>query len=140
MGFDKFRRKVIGTKAEFTEQVVVIKGALTAGSATPYSLVNPYAVALIVNKVVIDLTSPVSTTPVAMSVGIGSTAHTKYETLIDDVVIGTPVAIGLFDNIDDQGTNGKASEKWGATEYLNVFCSATPTGLKGNIYIYCRKA
>lgn len=139
MGIEKFRRKVVGTKADFTEQIVCVKGAL-AVTATPYTLLNPLGVALIVTKVVVDITSAVSATPVTMDVGVGAATNTDYDTLIDGVVIGTPTAIGVYDNEDDKGTNGKATNKWGATEYLNVYTSAAPTGLAGSIYIWYRKA
>lgn len=142
MGFIKFRRKVVGNKADFKEQVVVIKGALvaTSGAGTPYSLINPLATRLIITKCILDFTTDISATPVELDVGTGANAGGTYNNLIDSKDVGDSPGAAIYDNVDDQGTAGKASQEWGATEYLTVTVTGTPTGLVGNIYIYYRKA
>jgi len=142
MGYDKHYRTVVGDKAEFKEQVTVYKGALaaTTGAGTPFSLVNPLGARCLITRVLVDITTAISATPVEMNVGVGASAGGDYDTLIDGAEIGTPTAADLYDNQDDAGTNGKSSEEWGASEYLNVTVSGTPTGMVGNIYIYYRKA
>jgi hypothetical protein len=143
MGFDKHYRHVKSQhRGDFQESIMVLEGTFTvpAGAGTPYSVVNPLGTEVIVNKVVVKLTGSISSTPVTMNVGIGASAAGDYDTLIDGAEVGTPEAAVLLDNIDDQGTNGKASEVWGATEYLTAVVSATPTGLTaGKIYIYYTK-
>lgn len=141
MGITKFRRKVVGSKADFKEQVVVLKEALTAtsGAGTPASIENPLGERLIITRLVVDITSPVSDTPVTMSVGVGGSPYVSYDSLIDAVEIGTPTAADIYDNVDDQGTNGKSTEEWGASEYLTVTVTGTPTGMVGNVYVYYRK-
>jgi len=139
MGYDKFRRKVIGKyQGNFYETQNVLVGALTAttGAGTPYSVVNPLGTALLVTKVVVYTTGAISATPVTLKVGIGSSAGGAYDNLIDDVVVGTPTGAGVFDNSDDKGTNGQNTYIWGASEYLNVTVTGTPTGLVGKVYIY----
>lgn len=142
MGFDKQRRKIVGKQAEFEEQIICLKGTLTAtsGAGTPYSIVNPLGAICIVEKVIIYTTGAISATPVEMNVGIGASASGTYDTLIDGLTVGTPTAAGDFNNIDDQGTNGHATDVWGASEYLTVTVTGTPTGLVGSIYVYYRKA
>ena len=141
MGITKFRRKVVGNKADFKEQVVVLKESLdaTSGAGTPASISNPLGTRLIVTRVVVDITSPISATPVEMNVGIGGSPYVAYDTLIDGLTVGTPTSADVYDNVDDQGTNGKSTEEWGASEYLTVTVTGTPTGMVGNIYVYYRE-
>lgn len=142
MGFEKKYRHVASKfKGSFNETLVCYKGILvTATVGTPFSLLNPLGSALIVTKVVVDITTGVNSTPVDMNVGIGVSGTLAYDTLIDGAFLGTPVGAGVFDNQDDAGTNGKQTENWGATEYLTVTVTATPTDMVGNIYIWYRKA
>lgn len=143
MGVDKHYRKVVGKKAEFKEMLMVSSSPLTAVSAagTPFSLLNPISATAIVTQVIIDITTAVNGTPCTLNCGIGASAAGDYDTLIDGLDIGTPTgAAGVRDNIDDQGTNGQATENWGATEYLNVTTSGSTTGMVATIYIWYRKA
>lgn len=144
MGYDKYYRHVLSkNKGSFDETIVCYKGTLTAttSAGTPFSLLNPLKADLIVTKVVVNITSAVTaSTPVLMNVGIGVSGTLLYDTLIDGAELGTPTAIGVYDNQDDAGTNGKQTDKWGAAEYLTVTVEATPTGIAGDIYIWYRKA
>jgi len=142
MGFDKLIRKQVGSEAEFSEQLICLKGTLTAtsGAGTPYSKLNPLGAICLVDRVIIYTTGAISATPVEMNVGIGASAGGTYDTLIDGLVLSTPTAAGDFNNEDNGGTNGHSTDVWGATEYLTVTVTGTPTGLVGSIYVYYRKA
>jgi hypothetical protein len=140
MGKDRFYRKVAGTGADFTEQVVVLKGALTA-TATPMSVINPYGVDMIIEKLIIDVTSLTTSTPNTIDVGVSTPVTASSDTLMDGVSVGTGVgSVGLLNSEDNKGTNGAMSRKWLTGAYVKISMTSTPTGFAGNYYIYCRKA
>ncbi len=143
MGIEKFRRKVVGTKADFTEQIVSVKGTLSAtvGAGKVYSLLNPLGADIIVSHIIIDISTKTSAaTPVTLSAGIAANATTSSDVLIDDLEIGSPTAAAVYNSGNDKGTNGGASRKWLATQYFTITASATPTGMVGSVYIYYRLA
>ncbi|MCX6013510.1 MAG: hypothetical protein NTV30_08920 [Chloroflexi bacterium] len=142
MGIEKFRRKVVGTKADFIEQIVCLKGTLSAtvGGGGVYSLVNPLGAGIIISHLILDITTATSATPVTLSAGLGSTATTSADNLIDDLVIGSPTAAAVYNSGNDKGTNGAASRKWISTYYLTITASATPTAMVGYVYVYYRIA
>jgi hypothetical protein len=96
----------------------IAKVALAATADTGgaiLSWVNPEASAIIITRLVLDITTKATS---ACTVDFGTTASsatTLSDTLIDGLDINA--AIGTFDNITDKGTNGKsrlklASGKW----------------------------
>lgn len=119
-----------------SEQVGAYKAAITAVTGTTAGgalrIANPEGVDLIVTRVILDITTP-ATGAATMDVGIAANGTTSSDTLFDGVDVGTASAI--FDNIDDQGTNGQSVLRWGSTQYLTGTASATLAGLVGNVYI-----
>lgn len=97
------------------------------------SLLNPEGADLIVTNCVIE-TSVVATAACTLDVGIAAAATTLNDTLIDGQDVNA--AIGIFDNTDDQGTNGKKSQSWDSDEYFTIsVASGASAGLVGFVYI-----
>ena len=82
----------------------------------------------------LNITTP-ATGAANADAGIAADGSTSSDTLLDGVDIGSAAA--LFDNNepDEQGTNGKASQLWGSSQYLTVTPSASAAGLVGYAYI-----
>ena len=119
-----------------SEQNSAYKVALTAATDTTaggvLSLANPEGVDLIVTRLVLDITTE-ATGAATVDGGIAANGTTSSDTLIDGADVGT--AAGVFDNIENGGTNGKAAARWDSDEYLTITASATLAGLVGNAYI-----
>lgn len=89
---------------------------LTVGGSTAAdmaSVLNPTGEAQIVTYCAINATHE-STGAATMDVGIGSSASTSYDNLIDGQSVA---AAGVF---ADLGTNGKRAKLWPAAEYLTA--------------------
>lgn len=117
------------------EQVGARKVALTAATTTAVGgvlkLLNPESVDLIITKLILDIITP-STGAATVDAGVDDDGATNSDTLIDGKSVATA---GVFDNIEDQGTNGRSSVKWPAGYYLVITASATTAGMVGNAYI-----
>ena len=123
-----------GTVA-FDRLVKVAKVALTAPAVSGNCLtwVNPEAGSILVTRLTLDVTTASSG---ACTVDCGYTAvsaTTTSDTLIDGKSIATA---GVFDNIEDQGTNGKATVKAATGKWITGTTSADATGLVGFAYIH----
>lgn len=102
----------------------------TAGGVL--SLANPEGVDLIITRLILKLTTA-STGAATVDGGIAADGETSSDTLIDGLDVNA--AAGVFDNIDDQGTNGQSVLAWSASQYLTITASATVAGLVGYAYI-----
>ena len=113
-----------------------LKVALTAATTTAVggvlSVENPEGVDLIITRIVVDVTTK-STGVATIDAGVDDAGDTSSDTLLDGLDVNT--AAGVFDNIENGGTNGKAAVKWPAGEYLVATASATVAGLVGSAYI-----
>jgi hypothetical protein len=67
-------------------------------------------------------------------VGIGATATTSNDTLIDGLAVGTAAKTASGDIA--HGTNGLGVRVWGDDEYLTVTGSADSSGLVGTVDVY----
>lgn len=118
-----------------TIQNGALKVALGKGSAAGsiLALANPAGAALIVTRVVLDITTGAGGAFTA-DAGIAANGTTSADNLLDGASI---VAAGVLDNIENQGTNGVSAKRWEATEYLTISPSADigATGFVGNAYI-----
>lgn len=119
-----------------SEQKGAYKVALTAATTTAaggvLSLANPEGAAIILTRLVLDITTN-STGAATVDAGIAADGSTSSDNLIDGQSVAT--AAKVLDNVSDGGTNGKARQKWGATQYLTITASATTVGMVGNAYI-----
>lgn len=102
------------------------------GSGTALAWQNPYAVKIVVTRFVLNITTQSSASETC-NVGRAddATGTNATDTLIDGLALNT--AAGAFDNIENQGTNGRSSlvidEKGGTADYLYAANSGSATGL-----------
>lgn len=119
-----------------SEQVGALKVALVAGTTTAggdiLSLENPEGEDLIITRFIVNVTTP-ATGAATADFGVAADGETSDDTLLDGQDIGSAAAI--FDNIDDQGSNGQSVLLWEADEYITGTPSASAAGLVGYAYI-----
>lgn len=116
-------------------EVRVYKVAVTALDAAGgvASIANPEGVEVLVTRVVIDVNTP-STGACTVDAGIAANGTTLNDTLIDGLSVATA---GVFDNISEAGTNGKARAAWGASQFLTISkASGAAAGLVGFVYVH----
>ena len=112
-----------------------IKGSLTASDAAGgvFSEENSYGSDLVVLRVVIFVSTGASDSSVRVDIGTAADATTSADTLIDNLNVSD---IGLYDNLDDKGTNGNTVLKWGNNQFINASRVAGATsGLVGTYAI-----
>lgn len=97
------------------------------------SLANPEGVDLIVTRLVLDITTA-ATAACTVDAGIAAAATTSADDLIDGLDVNA--AAGVFDNVSDGGTNGKARQKWEDDQYLTISkATGAAAGLEGYAHI-----
>lgn len=100
-----------------------------AAAADMASVLNPTGEAVIITKCMVNITTP-SDGASTIDVGIGSSASTLYDNLIDGLSGATA---GVF---ADLGTNGKRAKLWPAAEYLTASeASGDVSGLEGELIV-----
>ena len=111
------------------------KVALTAATTTAVggvlSVVNPTGVDVMITRLLLNVTTQ-STGAASVDIGVDDDGATNSDTLIDGLSVATA---GLYDNIENQGTNGKSAVRWPAGYYLVGTASATTAGMVGYAYI-----
>jgi hypothetical protein len=107
------------------------------GNAGMLSWQNPEDSAIIIIRFILDITTEATGAAVANFGSDGDGTGTSDD-LLDGVDVGT--AAGVFDNIDDQGTNGQSvirlDAAGGTTDYITGTGESDPADLVGNAYIY----
>ena len=119
----------------------VAKGTLAGGLANAFSFAwqNPESSAIVVSRVVIDVTTVGAVSGALLDVGPGATATTHSDTLIDGLDITT--AVITADNITNKGSNGlslcKLDAAGGTTDYITgqILVQAA-AALVGKYYIF----
>lgn len=123
--------------ADRVTKVVKVALAAATGNAGLLSWQNPESSRILVTRVVLDITTE-ATGAATADFGADGDGTGTSDTLLDGVNIGA--AAGVFDNIDDQGTNGQSvialDENGGTTDYITGTASADPAGLVGFAYIH----
>lgn len=111
---------------------VALAAVDTAGGVLSWQ--NPEAGAIIVERVVLDVTTP-STGACTVDVGVTATSGT---TLSDNLLDGQSVATAaVLDNIENQGTNGKSSGRLASGKWVTAsVASGASAGLVGSAYIH----
>lgn len=101
------------------------------------SWANPYGANIIITRVLV-LTSHVSSGACSLDLGIGASATTLYDTLIDGIDM-TTTAPALFDSMlaATQGTNGAPSRLMTSAQFFtaSVVAGGASAGLAGSIYL-----
>jgi len=110
-------------------------GSLTAATTTAggdaLNLLNPEGADLIITRFIINITTA-ATGVATVDAGVAATGTSDAD-LIDEADVGSAAAI--FDNFDDQGTDGQSVLHWDSDEYLTVTPSATLAGMVGTYYV-----
>jgi hypothetical protein len=122
-----------------SSDTVVYKTALTAasGGGGMFNILNPAAATILIEKLVIDITTASTVTGVTIDAGVAATA-TSNDTLIDG---GALTATGIIDNGTDAGTNGGLAKCTSAQYITGTGSSALgahATPLVGSVSIYYR--
>ena len=117
----------------------IAKVALTEGNTNDFAFAwqNPESVKIIVERLIVHLATAGGTGSSVLDVGTAANATTASDNIIDGLDLNTT---GLFDNISDAGTNGKArglvDEKGGTTDFVTGrILDANAAALVGNAYI-----
>lgn len=85
-----------------------------------------------ITRIGLDVTTA-SSGASTIDIGTGATATTSNDTLIDGL---SGAATGLFDNVENQGTNGVGMKKLAAGSYVTGSqATGDITGLVGNVVI-----
>ena len=109
-----------------------ITAATTTSGGDAISLANPYGERVLVGDFVMDVSTP-ATGAANMDAGIGASASTSYDTLIDGVDVGSAAIVA--NNIDNKGSNGGRNVAWPSAHYITATPSATLAGLVGAYYV-----
>jgi hypothetical protein len=99
-----------------------------------FAWANPEAAAILIKRIILDVTTK-ATSACTLDVGTTATnATTVSDTLLNGVDVGT--AAGVFDNIDNQGTNGTSVQKLASGKWITASkASGAAAGLAGYAYI-----
>lgn len=104
----------------------------TAGTAGVLNLLNPEGSDVYISRVILEITTK-ATGACTLDAGIHASGASS-DNLIDGLDVGT--AAGVFDNLKNPGTNGKAGQKWAAGSKLTVSqASGSVAGMVGNLYV-----
>ena len=112
--------------------------AASDSAAGVFSWQNPESAAILISRVVVDLTTA-ATAACTIDFGTAGDGTGSSDDLLDGLDVNT--ASGVFDNIADKGTNGKELQrldaKGGTTDYVTASKATGATaGLVGNAYIF----
>ena len=136
---EKLSSEFSAIATELNSNIKVVEVALTAGDADDFALAwqNPESTAIMVQRVLVDLTTAGGSANSVLDIGSAVDATTTSNNLIDGLDLNTT---GLFDNIDDGGTSGAATarldENGGTTDYITgQILVANAAALVGNVYI-----
>ena len=123
------------------EGLKIAKGSLKAGNAGDFAFTwqNPESSAIIVSRVVVDVTTTSASAGSLLDVGPAADAITHSDTLIAGLDIAT--ATITADNITNKGTDGlslcKLDAKGGTTDYITgQILEQDAASLAGKYYIF----
>jgi hypothetical protein len=124
-----------------------VKVGLTGGAQNAFAVSeqNPFGVDVIIERVIVDVTTLSATASAVLDVDIDGDGATGGDDILDGVPVGSGDSIGVFDSLNatDNGTNGEGkSWKWnkagGTNDYLTAqILAAAGAALAGNLYAYC---
>lgn len=121
----------MATTGTYDQGVFRIQLANTgAAAADMASVLNPTGEAVIITYACLNITTA-STGASTIDVGVGSSASTSYDNLIDG---HSGATAGAFAEV---GTNGKRAKLWPAAEYVTVSeASGDVAGLAGELLLH----
>lgn len=113
--------------------------SLTAGNANAiaFSWENPVTGSIIIDKVILNVTTAGGTGGGLLDIGTANDATTGSDNLIDGADAN---AVAIYDNITDKGTNGKTSAVLATGKFINGQIKAqNAAALVGKVYIIYAK-
>lgn len=111
---------------------VALASADTAGGVLAWA--NPTGATIFVTRIIFDVTTK-ATGACTVDVGTAADGTTSNDTLMDGLDVGT--AAGVFDNVENQGTNGVGVKKVTSSQYVTASkASGAAAGLVGYAYIH----
>lgn len=113
-------------------RIPIIGGVNTGGGVLSWQ--NPETGPIVIERVVLDVTTVADG---ACTLDVGTTTVSGV-TSSDNLIDGQDArsSIGLFDNITDKGSNGKARQKLATGKWLTITAaSGDSTGLVGDLYL-----
>lgn len=116
---------------------VVLQGSLadTRTGGGVFSVENTYGTTLMVKRVLLHITTG-STGASTVDIGIGATAVTSADKLLDGVTLTATGAAFAADNVADKGTNGKPYGVWSSGTFVTASeATGDVTGLVGTYLI-----
>lgn len=124
--------KIGGMSRPLKSGKVAMLGTASIASGGLFSWVNPENVAIIIDRIEIDITTA-SAGAANATFGTAANAATASANLIDTYALATGVAV--INNIDNKGANGKSVQKLPVGQYLTGTGSASSAGLVASVYI-----
>jgi len=125
--------------AAYQDGVKVAKGDLEAGlvNSIAFAWQNPESSAILVQRVIIDVTTIATTAGAIMDVGVVASATATAATIFDDIAIHTK---GVYDHlfVSGAGAGGvhKMDANGGSNDYITgKALTQASTGLVGKYYI-----
>lgn len=118
---DKITYELSQIDTEFDAGIKVAKGNLLAGNANAFAFAvqNPESSKIFVSRVLVRISTAGGTATSVLDVGVTSSATGTSDNLIDGLDLNTT---GIFDNITDNGSNGKSrqsvDENGGTNSYI----------------------
>lgn len=108
--------------------------AATKESGQVVAIANTEDTAVIVKRAVLHVKTA-STGACTLDIGIAADATTSSDNLMDGLsTAGVPV--GIYDNIENQGSNGRSSVYWPSGSYLTAsVASGDANGLVADLYV-----
>lgn len=112
---------------------VALATADTAGGVLAWA--NPTGATIMVTRIIFDVTTPATDGVCTVDVGTAANGTTSNDTLMDGLNVGA--AAGVFDNVENQGTNGVGAKKVTSSQYVTASkASGSAAGLVGSAYIH----
>jgi hypothetical protein len=110
---------------------VPLAAVATAGGVLAWQ--NPEGTPIMVTRLILDVTTP-ATGACTLDAGTAADGTTSNDGLLDGVDVGT--AAGVFDNLGNAGSNGRARQRLAAGSYVTVSqASGAVAGLVGSALI-----
>lgn len=115
----------------------VIKQRIAVTQTTAFGVANPFGTDVIVGLVYVNLRTTASVTA-TIDVGVTNALTGTSDNLLDGISLGgTALALAVYDNITDKGTNGKSRQLWSPSQFITATASATPTAAVADLYVEC---
>lgn len=114
-----------------TSVVSSIAGATTEGGF--FAVSNPFGASVLIENVIFNLGTAATSGTATVDIGTATASNSSADNLFDSLAITTA---GVFQNdADNQGTNGKTSQKWASNHFVTgTVASGNVTGAVGALY------